>query len=134
GRLHDLAMNQVAGGIASERVAFEFGRQQIAAVDIDTASSRELAGVQVGSCPRPANWKNAGLLAPGGDVVHRRGYGDARIGLEVAIFDHNVADRIAIGAVEAIAPVIKAKPELAVACHRLTGAGQRMKTKIHAAD
>src|SRR5947209_3692713 len=53
GGLHDLAVNQVAGWVASEDVPLEFGGQEIAPIDIDAAGSSELAGVQIRRRPRP---------------------------------------------------------------------------------
>src|SRR5262249_32477173 len=54
--------------------------------------------------------------------------------LEVAVFDHHVTDRVAIRAIKAIAPVIEAQTELAVAGDGFARAGERMKAEIHAAN
>ena len=116
----DFAMDEVAGRLADEDVAVNTPRQRIAAIDLHAAGGRELAGVQVRRRPRSRRWErrreSVAALATSCDTV---GDGDERVLLEVAVFEHDVHRRVAIGADEAVAVVVEREAELAVAGRRL---------------
>src|SRR5690606_13341929 len=49
-------------------------------------------------------------------------------------FNHHMADRIAIAADEAVAPVVEGQAELAYTADRLGGSAGRVEAEIHAVD
>src|SRR6186997_1711273 len=90
--------------------------------------------MEIRSGPGPADGKNPRLLAERGHIVDGRRHRDVRVRFQIAIFDDNVFDWIAIRAIEAVAPIVEAEAELAIARDGFAFAGEWVKAKIHAAD
>ena len=55
-----------------------------------------------------------------------------RVSLEIAVFDYDMFQRVAVAADEAVAPVVESQPELANAAEGFKIARQRVEAKIHA--
>ena len=129
-----LAMHQAAGRLADEGIAKVFGLQGVAAIYLDAAGRRELSGVQIRSGPSAGQRKDVRLLTLRRDVGQHARHGQEWIAGQVSIFQHDVLQRGPIVADESVAEIVERQAELAIARNRLAIAGERIKTKVHAAD
>src|SRR6185369_16137009 len=108
----DVMMHEIAGGFAGKRIAVIRRRQRVTVKKRNSASGREVAGVESGGSDVRAQGINTAGGTMVGDVVHLEA--ERRIGVPLEVFElhHHLLDVVAVRADELAAEFVEALAEL----------------------